>query len=247
MADKKTTIPAKKKGKTVAEVYLEIKNMIYYNMLAPGQKIIYKDLAHRLNVSITPVVQALKQLEFSKLVYYEPNKGYFVGELTESMVKEIYQVREALEIYCIPLVIKNLRKKNLKSIRDAFKQYSVATTPDAGRIQMLRDAQFHLKIAEHAGNKAIYDYLQDVFEQIYLKYKPEYLPKGRVQKALKEHHAILSALEQKDVEETKDLVKKHIQSGKKNILHNLRLSKKAFSANKLSAFMGPDAGSPLEG
>ncbi|MBW2367970.1 MAG: GntR family transcriptional regulator [Deltaproteobacteria bacterium] len=218
----------KKKGKTVEEVFWEIKNMIYYNLLAPGQKIIYKDIAQRLNVSVTPIVQALKRLELSNLVVYKPNIGYFVGELTEEAVVELYQVREALEIYSLPLVMRNLRKKDLKSIRDAFKQYREATAPDQGRMLMLRDAQFHLKIVEYSGNKTLHAHLKDVLEQIYMKYKPEYLIKDRVKGALQEHNAILNSLTQGDVAKTQGLLRDHIHNGKSHIVHNLRLNQKIF-------------------
>jgi len=94
-----------KKGMTIDEVYQRIKEMIYYNQLAPGQKIIYNDLANRLKISATPVIQALKRLETSRIVNYIPNKGYFVGEITEIEARQLYQAREALETYIIPLVI----------------------------------------------------------------------------------------------------------------------------------------------
>ena len=106
-----------RKGLTIEEVYLKIKEMIYFNQLAPGQKLIYSDLAKRLGVSVTPVVQALNRLETSKLVRYTPNKGYFVGEITETEAVQLYQAREALEIYIMPTVIQNLDPKKLDEIQ----------------------------------------------------------------------------------------------------------------------------------
>ncbi|MEW6262232.1 MAG: GntR family transcriptional regulator [Thermodesulfobacteriota bacterium] len=214
----------KRKGEAVERVYLEIKNMIHYNLLAPGQKIIYQDLAERLQVSVTPIVQALKRLERSNLVIYKANKGYFVGELTEQIIEELYQVREGLETYIVPLVLNNLGVEALRSIRAAFKEYDgAAKSFPEGRRLMLSDAQFHLKIIEHSGNRAVYDILKDVFEQIYLRYKPEYLLKERVKEAYKEHRAILKSLEQSDVEAVKALISYHIQNGKKHILHMIRM------------------------
>ena len=104
---------AKKRGKAVEEVYQEIKRMLYFNLLAPGQRLVYHDLAKKLNVSITPIVQALIRLQRSNLVRYEPNKGYFVGEITEGEAKELYQAREALELYAVPLIVKNLTTEKI--------------------------------------------------------------------------------------------------------------------------------------
>ncbi|MEW6663848.1 MAG: GntR family transcriptional regulator [Thermodesulfobacteriota bacterium] len=215
-------MPAKRNGKTVEDVYRQIKLKIYYNMLAPGQKLIYQDLAQQLNTSITPVVQALKLLERSRIVRYEPNKGYFVGEITETEARELYQAREALEIYSVPLILNNLDKAGLDAIRKAFKGYSKAATSEERRVLMIRDAQFHLKIIEYAHNQTIYGLLEDIFERIYLRYKPEYLWQDRIRDALTEHRAMLEALGEGNLRSIKRLFRKHIQKGKEHIINNLR-------------------------
>ena len=149
----------KMKGKTVEDVYDEIKRMIYYNMLAPGQKLIYRDIAERLKTSITPVVQALRALERSNFVRHEANKGYFVAEITETEARELFQAREALEIYSIYLIIENLDLKKLDAIREAFRDYKGAMAPEHRRILMLKDAQFHLQIVKCSGHSVIYGLL----------------------------------------------------------------------------------------
>lgn len=212
-----------KKGKSVEEVYQELKRLIYFNMLAPGQKLIYQDLANRLNTSTTPVVQALRGLERSKLVRYEANKGYFVGEISESEAKELFEAREALETYVVPFVIENLNKKKLESIRKAFQEYSRAMAPEQRRIRMIKDAQFHLTIVEAAGNRVIYGLLDDIFERIYLRYKPEYLWEERIKEAAKEHEGIVASLEQGDVRGAKTLIRKNIRHGMAYIIRHLRV------------------------
>ncbi|OGP60494.1 MAG: hypothetical protein A2V65_02695, partial [Deltaproteobacteria bacterium RBG_13_49_15] len=188
--------------------------------------------AIKLNVSTTPVVQALKRLERSNLVTYEPNKGYSIGELTINMVEELFQVREVLEVYSIPLLINNLDRKNIKAIRDAFKEYSVAVGPEKGRTLMLRDAQFHLKMIEFSGNNTIYGFLKEVLEQIYLRWKPEYLQKSRIDEALKEHKDILNALGKGDTEETMVLLKEHIRKGREHIIGSLQMRNNIFKMNR---------------
>ena len=154
--ENKSTGTGRKKGKTVEEVCQEIKKLVYYNVLAPGQKVFYQDLAKRLNVSVTPVVQALKVLEHSNLVRYESNKGYFVGEITETEAKELYQAREALETYAIPLTIKNLTREKLESMRRIFTESVNAVTAENRGMLLLKDAQFHLRLVEYSGNQVIF-------------------------------------------------------------------------------------------
>ena len=65
---------------------------------------------------------------------------------------------------------------------------------------MIRDAHFHLKVMEHAGNTVILDILKELFEKIYLRYKPEYLWEERIKEATQEHLTILNLLNKCDAE-----------------------------------------------
>ena len=50
------------------KAYMAIRQMLFYNEIHSGQKIKYKDLSTRIGVSMTPVIQALKWLEFTNIV-----------------------------------------------------------------------------------------------------------------------------------------------------------------------------------
>jgi len=207
----------RKKGPTIDEVYQKIKEMIYYNRLAPGQKIVYADMAARLHTSSTPVIQALKRLEASRLVIHVHNKGYFVGEITESEARQLYQAREALETYIIPSVIQNLTPQMLDDIKAAFKKHEKANR----RMLILVDAQFHLKIAEIAQNEIIYQILKEIFEKIYLKYRPEYMDDEWGKKVVKQHHELLESLREGQAEKAVRIVRKHIKTGRDYVIGSL--------------------------
>jgi len=215
-------IMKKKSGKAVEEVYEEIKRMIYLNMLAPGQKLVYQNLADKLNTSITPVVQALRGLERSNLVRYEQNKGYFVQEITIREAEELFQAREALETFAVPIIVQNLTRDKLDSIRRAVRDYRSGQSPEQRRGLMLKDAGFHLKIVECSGNKVIYSLLEHIFEQITLKYKPEYLWEQRIKDVSKEHSEILKSLSKGKVAETQELIRSHIRKGRDHIIGTLK-------------------------
>jgi DNA-binding GntR family transcriptional regulator len=214
-----------RKGLTIEEVYTKIKEMIYFNQLAPGQKLIYSDLAKRLNVSVTPIVQALNRLETSNLVKYHPNKGYFVGQITDAEAEQLYQAREALEIYIVPIVIQNLNPKKLDEIRKAYKKHWEGYGNHYSRELILLDAKFHLQIAEYAHNDVIYRLLRDIFEQIYLKYPPQYLNTERAKAVVMEHRRILNSLRKGNVEETVDVIKQHIKAGMGHVISSLQPGK----------------------
>jgi len=217
----KSSNSTNKKGITTEDAYQKIKKMIYLNQLAPGQKLIYKDLSKRLNVSITPIIQALNRLEASSLVDYVPNKGYFVGEITETEARNLYEAREALEIFLLPKVVENLNSKKLDGIRNSFKEYRKANENGNRRELVLLDSQFHLKIAKYGHNEVIGNLLKQIFEQIYLKYKAEYLSNDRIKMVLKEHRELLSALRRSDVKDAIAITRKHVRMGMEHIILSL--------------------------
>ena len=226
-----------KRGKAIEETYSKIKDMMYYNELAPGQKLIYQELARRLNVSITPITQALSRLKDSNLVEYMPNRGYFVREITEKEVHDLYDARAALETWLVPDVIKNLNSQKLSEIKKSFRQYSPQS--ENHRLLIIKDAQFHLKIAELSNNRAIYRLLAGILEEICIKYRPEYMGLERIGQAVKEHREILNALKKRDPEAAVAAVIDHNRNGREHVLLSLRRNRsvnfsKDFSSPELS-------------
>ena len=194
-----------KYGAVLDDAYLKIKEMMHNNQLVPGQKIIYSDLAKKLNTSVTPIIQALKRLESSKIVRYFPNKGYIVMEATETELRDLYEAREALEIFILPKIIKSATPECMAEIRAHFKKEKV-TDP---RKWAIVDGEFHLALDKLANNEVIHHQLEEIYERIYLRYKPQYLGEQRLHEALKEHRAILTALENGNLKELGRIIKDH--------------------------------------
>ncbi|MCB2190208.1 MAG: GntR family transcriptional regulator [Deltaproteobacteria bacterium] len=205
----------------IEEAHTRIKKMIYLNQLAPGQKIIYSDLSKRLNTSVTPVIQALNRLEAGGFVNYIPNKGYFVGEITQEEAMDLYEAREALEIYIIPLIIENITKSAIDKIKKVFRKYKRETAGGPNRKMILVDAKFHMKIAEYSGNEVINTMLGDIYEKLYLKYRPEYLAAPQLREVSDEHRQILDALGRGDAQTAIDTTVKHIAASKDRITRAL--------------------------
>ena len=192
--------------------FQKIKQMMYRNELSPGQKVLYKDLAKKLDMSATPIVNALGRLSELKLVKYELNRGYFIRAINETELSELFEAREALETHILPEVIKRTTSDKLKTINDAFKERVDILSPYHRRLVLMRDLGLHLKIIEIAQNNVLKTILKEVFERIYLGYKPEYLLNERINVAVKEHRSIMDAIEKKDVAGAVENARKHIQN-----------------------------------
>jgi DNA-binding GntR family transcriptional regulator len=204
--------------------FVKIKEMMYCNELAPGQKLIYQQLADKLDMSVTPIIQALNRLRFLNIVYTIPNKGYYVGEVSPKEVKELFLAREALEFFLIPTIIGNLTEKKLDAIENVMEKYiEAASSPRYGRTVMVMDSDFHLKIIQSAENEVIFTICSMIFEQIYLKYRPEYIREARVKETMIEHRMLFKSLKEKDAKKYRRLIKQHIKNGRKNVIGSLFL------------------------
>jgi DNA-binding GntR family transcriptional regulator len=222
---RKTRVSAignKKEELPVDIAFRKIKEMMYHHEIVPGQKLLYQELARKLNMSITPIIQALNRLQLLNIVYSEPNKGFYVGEADPVEANELFTAREAFETFLVPAIIKNLTDKKIYDLEKALKEHvKAASIPEYRRILMIKDTSFHLQMIRIAENKVIYNLSKVIFEQIYLKYRPEYMREQRIKEAAAEHSALLEALKERDAGKTRRLIKQHIKKGREHIVGGL--------------------------
>jgi DNA-binding GntR family transcriptional regulator len=202
--------------------FRKIKEMMYHHEIVPGQKLLYHELAKKLNMSVTPIIQALNRLQLLNIVYSERNKGYYVGEVDPVEAEELFTAREAFEIFLVPTIIKKITHKKLRTLEKALNEHvKAASVPEYRRILMIKDTNFHLQMIKLAENKVIYNICKLIFEQIYLKYRPEYMREERIKESAEEHRALLQALRERDMKKTRRLVRQHIKNGKEHVVASL--------------------------
>ena len=113
----------KTKDDFTQEAYMGIRRMFFLNEIIPGQKISYGDLAKKLGMSTTPVIQALKRLEFQGLVRHEPNRGYYTEKISLEEITEIYEFRELIETSLLEKTIGKITKAGLKTLKQALNDH----------------------------------------------------------------------------------------------------------------------------
>jgi len=204
------------------KAYLGIRNMMLHNELAPGQKIAYRDLAERLGMSQTPIIQALKWLEFQQLVRHEANRGYFTAPIDLQEVAEIYEVRETLELSLLPTVIQRIDKKGLQTLRSALDAHLKASREIYLAERLKRDMAFHLTLAELSGNNVRGKILRDLFDLLYLKYSGNVLFSTSMESADADHQALFDSIAQGDLKTARRILSRHIRRVRDHVLKGLR-------------------------
>ena len=221
MIPKKQNKKLKPKNLT-KEAYNDIRKMIFSNKFKPGQKIPYRRMAEGLNMSLTPVVQALKHMEFMGLVRHEQNKGFFVETVTSQEIDEAYKLRAVIEPKMLEETILNLDKNGINKIKVALDEYIEACQKGSLKLKLVKDIQFHMTIAELSRQNLSIQILRYLFDFLYLRFGQELIFSRPSEDSADEHTAIFNAIKSKDVESATRVLAQHIKDIHQNALEGIQ-------------------------
>ena len=220
---KQTTAKSPSEGKMAhtRKAYLGIRNMLFHNEIGPGQKISYRDLAERLGMSQTPVIQALKWLEFQQLVRHEPNRGYYTAPVSLQEVEEIYDLRELIELALLPGTMEKIDDGGLKTLQRVLAAHEKAVRETYLYDRLQTDMAFHLTLAELSGCRVQHQTLRNLFDLLYLKYGGNLLFSTSMATAYADHAELVAHITASDLKSAKRVLTRHIRRVKKHVLAGL--------------------------
>lgn len=204
-----------KKNKTLDQDHTRIahegiQQLLFNNDIEPGQKISYRMIAEKLEMSLTPIVQAFKVLEFQGFVKHEPNRGYYIEPLSLREIKEIYELRETIEISLLPKVIDNLDIENINKLNDILRRNDTEKLDLNTRLIMDRD--FHITLSSISKQKIQIQILRNLFDLLYLKYRGSRLFHSSEITVGSQHQMIFDAVVTRDLDKAADAMKTHFQT-----------------------------------
>ena len=204
------------------EAYQDIRKMIFSNELRPGEKVPYRKMAENLGMSLTPVVQALKHMEFMGLVEHHQNRGFFVKHVSPDEIGEAYRLRMMLEPMIIPQTIENLDEEGEKQLDRAYNEYLEVSESPSLKIRLVKDIQFHMTLAELSRQKLSILTLRHLFDFLYLRFSQELLFSRPQENAAADHTLIYNAVKARDVDGSRNTLEKHISNIYKNAVEGIQ-------------------------
>jgi DNA-binding GntR family transcriptional regulator len=190
--------------------YKRIKDAILKHEIVPGQRLSHEELVLQLKISQTPIREALSRLAQEGYVTRLTNRGYRVSEMTAAEVAELFGLRHALESHCLNDAIQKITAEGLSALERNIKAHRKAIAGNAALLdRYLINKDFHMIIAEIAGNRVIARILDDACEKLVLKRRIEGVSQ-RGFMASREHSEILKAMKRKDVKQSQDLMRIHL-------------------------------------
>jgi len=214
MVKDKKRINKKQQEDSTQIAYHGIRHMLYNKELVPGQRIAYRDLAARLELSSTPIIQALKWLELQGFVRHEPNRGYSMAPYSLKELEELYEIRELIEPSLVPAAIEKIDKKGLRVLKAALEAHLSAEREFYLNERLFKNREFHMTLASLSGKATQVRILQNVFDMIFLKYGGNYFPIASLSSTDQAHQEVYDAFALRSLERAQSVLKNHLTNVK---------------------------------
>jgi DNA-binding GntR family transcriptional regulator len=200
------------------QVYQKIKKAILNKDLKPGEKVSHSEWADRLNISRTPVRDALKRLENEGLIIRESERQWHVYLLTLDDVYKIFEARLAIDGY-----IAYLAAKNLEDVEEAALKKMLADM-DTARVNRDHPAldnannDLHRLLSRAAKNQYLSECSQELGDKLTRLWPKELKIEGRMDKRYDENLQIVQALLAHDPEAAEKAQRDHLISARNYLL-----------------------------
>ena len=202
-------------------VFNTLRQAILKGELEPGERLMEIQLAERLGVSRTPIREAIRKLELEGLVLMIPRKGAEVAKISARSLRDVLEVRRALEELAIGLACQRMSEEDVGNLQKAQEDFKKAIAEgDAMKIAET-DEHYHDVIYEGTQNAKLIQMLNNLREQMY-RYRLEYIKDEDKRKILVlEHEKILKTVRERKVAEAKEAVREHIDNQEITVARNI--------------------------
>jgi DNA-binding GntR family transcriptional regulator len=197
------------KGSRGAKAYERLREAIATGRLKPGSRVLESELATLLDMSRTPIREAIAALESDGLVSVDGARGRVVTKLDYQSVMELYAVREVLESTAAGLAARNASEMEILALRDMLEREE-QILDDPGKLAD-HNRRFHEAIYHCSHNRYILKMLQYIQTGMLLLQPAGRTGNERRETGLVEHRAIVDAIEARDPAASEAAIRQHVR------------------------------------
>ncbi|MBP3470033.1 MAG: GntR family transcriptional regulator [Lachnospiraceae bacterium] len=203
-------------------VFNTLRQAILRGELKPGERLMEIKLANKLGVSRTPIREAIRKLELEGLVLMIPRKGAEVADISEKSLRDVLEVRKALEELAVQLACDKITKEEIEDLKKAAEDFKkILKSRDITEIAEA-DVRFHDIIFMATDNQKLVQLLNNLREQMY-RFRVEYLKKEEVHPQLiAEHEKIIEHIMERDKVKASAIVSEHINNQVEGVIDIIR-------------------------
>ena len=203
-------------------VFQTLRQAILRGELKPGERLIGSAPCKKLGVSRTPIREAIRKLELEGLVLMIPRRGAEVAEITEKSMRDVLEVRRALEVLAVSLSCDRISGEQIEALKEAAEEFDRSLTSDDVTRTAEADVHFHDIIYRSTDNQRLIQLLSNLGEQMY-RYRVEYLKHREFHPQIsREHKELISYLEAGQKGQAEEKIAVHIDKQAQAVLETIR-------------------------
>jgi len=204
-------------GAVRERVLAALRQEIIAGGLRPGDRLVERELAERFGVSRVPVREAIRALVAEGFVHFETPRRIVVRRLTPQDVQELFELREALEVYAAGLAASRATPEDLAEVEQLLDRAAAAT--EAGDAEAITDVNslLHDRIVAMAGNALLIEALEPVAGRLrWMTRRNEEWPQ-----LLVEHRELYEAIASGDPERARAHALAHVRTNYESTVRQL--------------------------
>lgn len=185
-----------------------LRDKIRSGELAPGERLSPVVIAEQLEMSPTPVREALRLLQSDGLVVYKAHQGIEVAGLPADDVTEIYMLRRLLEPVAMERAVPAIAGPELRKLEGLHDRLRGAVATGQGRKIAEANAAWHWYIYEQSGSRYLTEFIRRLWARF--PWRTMWVIPQRAERTLAEHEAMMEAIRAGNAEEAARLLRIHI-------------------------------------
>ncbi|HKE80268.1 MAG TPA: GntR family transcriptional regulator [Solirubrobacteraceae bacterium] len=203
--------------------FVALRDAIEDGRLRPGERLVLSRLIAELGMSPTPIREALRLLQAQGLAAYSAHHGMVVAEYAPDDVAEVSRIRVELEPLAVALAVERADEDDLAEMRaahEALKAAHEGRTPESEAATL--NAAWHAAVYRPAASPLLTDFIARLWAGVPVE---AVWRRNRAGRSLREHDAIMEAIERRDAETARRLMREHIERGSAATIAHMRSGK----------------------
>jgi DNA-binding GntR family transcriptional regulator len=198
--------------------YLRLRELIVTLQVPPGSTIHEAQLGRQLGVGRTPVREALQRLAHDGMLHIYPRRAMVVAKLGLAEIRQLFEVRLALEPSAAGLAADRRPESDLARLRALAEEASSGRANGDAAAFLRADQAFHRAVAQSAQNALLFSYIDHVQRLNLWLWNVYFANHGVHRSDLFAHEPIIDALAARDRERSENMMRDHILKSKEQLL-----------------------------
>jgi DNA-binding GntR family transcriptional regulator len=205
-----TTLPI---HQTKTELALHVlRERIISGQFEPGQRLRIEEIKTELEMSPTPIREALRLLQADGLVTYRPHRGIVVANVSPQVIADVLRIRIAVEPVAVELAVPRLTTAELQKLEALHKRLANAVRSSKLRPFSEMNASWHWVIYEACDLPFLQDFIRRLWDMV--SWRTMWALPGWAELSIEEHDKIMAAIRERDPTLAAERMRIHLSSSR---------------------------------